>query len=262
MPKFPALPLFVDAYWVDAGHLSDAEHGRYLMMLMQMWIAPYCRLPNDDKWLARKFRRTVEDVQRDLRPIIVEFMQTDGNWITQKRLQKEWVWCQNKRYQNSASAKSRWKQENPFSERNANAYANAMPPTLPKKDINYLLSSSVTPSEQAPGSLATAPLDSALAHPASEKPPRISGKSLTSAAIAPETDAEKAARREAYLKHKAAQAERDRLADEAAKTEAEFIRKNVAAGGHTARALADMEARKIARQAFEDLANPPRKATN
>ena len=79
---------------------------RYLMMLMRMWIAPDCRLPNDDQWLARKFRRTVEDVQRDLRPIITEFMQTDGNWITQKRLQKEWVWCQNKRYQSSASAKS------------------------------------------------------------------------------------------------------------------------------------------------------------
>src|SRR4051812_21801143 len=59
MAEFPALPLWTDAYLADCGHLSDAEHGRYFLLLMAMWRAPECRLPNDNDWLARRFRRSV-----------------------------------------------------------------------------------------------------------------------------------------------------------------------------------------------------------
>ena len=111
MAAFPSLPLFTDAYLADAGHLTDAEHGRYFLLLMQMWRTPECRLPNDDEWLARRFRRTVEQVRADLRPIISEFMQTDGNWITQKRLRKEWEWCRGHSKKQSDIAKSRWNKE-------------------------------------------------------------------------------------------------------------------------------------------------------
>ena len=90
MAEFPALPLWTDAHLADTSHLSDAEQGRYLLMLMAMWRAPGCRLPNDDIWLARKFRRSVEDVLNELRPLIDEFCQCDGNWITQKRLNREY----------------------------------------------------------------------------------------------------------------------------------------------------------------------------
>lgn len=120
MSTFPSLPLFTDAYLADAGHLSDAEHGRYLLLLMAMWRAPDCRLPNDDEWLARRFRRTADEVRAELRPLIAEFMQTDGNWITQKRLKKEWKWCQERKIKNSAAAKSKWKKEKDICERNAN----------------------------------------------------------------------------------------------------------------------------------------------
>lgn len=119
MSEFPSLPLFVDAYISDTEHLSDAEHGRYLKLLMMMWRSPECRIPNDDEWLARRFRRTVEEVRRDLRPLIAEFCACDGNWIIQRRLRSEWEWCVQKSRKNSASAKSRWNKEKEVSERNA-----------------------------------------------------------------------------------------------------------------------------------------------
>ncbi len=50
MADFPALPLFTDAYLADCSHLSDAEHGRYLRLLMLVWLSPECRVPNDDKF--------------------------------------------------------------------------------------------------------------------------------------------------------------------------------------------------------------------
>lgn len=83
MAQLPAMPLFTDAYLADCDHLTDAEHGRYLLMLIHMWRAPNQRFPNDDAWLARKFRRSVEDVRGELRPLIQEFFRCDGNWISQ-----------------------------------------------------------------------------------------------------------------------------------------------------------------------------------
>jgi uncharacterized protein YdaU (DUF1376 family) len=117
--EFPALPLFTDAYLADTEHLSDAEHGIYLKLLMVMWRSPNCRIPNDDDWIARRMRRTAAEVVKTVRPIISEFCQCDGNWITQKRLLKELEWCLSKRKQTSGAAKSRWEKEKHTSGRNA-----------------------------------------------------------------------------------------------------------------------------------------------
>ena len=75
-----------------------------------MWRTPNCRVPNDDVWLARRMAMTTEEVD-ELRPIIAEFCQTDGKWITQKRLTREYQWCSKKSEQNSAAAKSKWKKK-------------------------------------------------------------------------------------------------------------------------------------------------------
>ena len=111
MADFPALPLWTDAYMADCGHLTDAEHGRYLRLIMAMWRSPECRIPNDDKWLARKFGRSVEDVQSQLRPLIDEFCQTDGNWIFQKRLLKERNRVVASGQKQRDRAKSRWNKD-------------------------------------------------------------------------------------------------------------------------------------------------------
>lgn len=111
MAELPFFPLAVDAYLADCSHLEDGEHGRYLLLLMYLWRAPQQRLPNDDEWLARKFRRPVELVKSELRPLIAEFCNCDGNWITQKRLAKEWAYTTKKRKQMTDVAKSRWEKE-------------------------------------------------------------------------------------------------------------------------------------------------------
>lgn len=119
MAEFPAFPLWTDAYLADCGHLSDAEHGRYLMLLMALWRAPNRRLPNDDEWLARRFRRSAAGVRSELRPIVSEFCQCDGNWITQKRLDKEWAYVTKQKRQRTVAAKSRWRNK----KNDAGAYA-------------------------------------------------------------------------------------------------------------------------------------------
>ncbi|HEY4356005.1 MAG TPA: DUF1376 domain-containing protein [Acidobacteriaceae bacterium] len=111
MAQFPALPFWTDTYLADASHLTDAEHGRYLLIIVHMWRAPEIRLPNDDEWLARKFGRSVEDVQKLFRPLLEEFFKSTGNWLTHKRLQREREYLLSRSKKQSARAKLRWEKE-------------------------------------------------------------------------------------------------------------------------------------------------------
>jgi uncharacterized protein YdaU (DUF1376 family) len=119
MADFPALPLFTDAFMADTAHLTDAERGRYLLLLMIVWRSPGCRVPNDDVWLAKRFVRPVDQFQREVKPLIAEFCKTDGNWITQKRLTEEWDWCKNQRKRATVNAKIRWNKEKQLCDSNA-----------------------------------------------------------------------------------------------------------------------------------------------
>lgn len=119
MADFAALPLFTDAYLADCGHLSDAEHGRYLLLLMLMWRSPGCRVPNDLEWLGRKLRRSPGLVDDQIMPLVREFCDCSGNWITQKRLAKEYEYVLKNSRKQSDIAKSRWNKEK--------TYASAMP---------------------------------------------------------------------------------------------------------------------------------------
>lgn len=111
MAEFPALPLFTDAYLADTTHLSEVEHGRYFLMLVHLWRMPNKRFPNDNKWLARKFSKTVEEVETDLRPLISEFFKVDGNCIWHKRIDKEFAHCRGVSGKRSDAAKARWGKE-------------------------------------------------------------------------------------------------------------------------------------------------------
>jgi uncharacterized protein YdaU (DUF1376 family) len=88
MSKFPHLPLFTDAFIADTTHLNATETGAYLLLLMTAWRSPDCRLPDDDKKLAR-WARVDPRAWHKLKPVVMEFWAlTDGFW-TQKRLLSE-----------------------------------------------------------------------------------------------------------------------------------------------------------------------------
>lgn len=113
MAEFPAMPLWTDAYLADCGHLDDAETGRYMRILMMLWRAPRQRLPNDDGWLGRHFNRSIERVKVELRPLIEEFCTCDGNWISQKRLSREFDYLTGQRKAQARRAKARWENNSP-----------------------------------------------------------------------------------------------------------------------------------------------------
>lgn len=105
------MPLCFDAYWQDCSHLNDAEHGRYFLVMRALWMAPGQRLPNDVAWLARHFRRTPMEIEAQIKPILAEFCQCDGNWWTQNRLSREFARVAKTRQKQSARSKARWNKE-------------------------------------------------------------------------------------------------------------------------------------------------------
>jgi|GEM_PF-1638006 len=88
MSKAPAMPLFVDAYMADTMHLTEAEDGVYMRLLMCMWRMGG-KLPNDDTLLARFARITKTQWVRKYRPVLICFFDEKDDVLTQKRLKKE-----------------------------------------------------------------------------------------------------------------------------------------------------------------------------
>lgn len=111
MAEFPAMPLWTDAWVADTRHLTRCERGTYHDLLVEMWRLPGQRVPNDDSWLAKRFSMTLDEVAKELRPLILEFCQSDGNWITQKRLLREWEFVKKSSRRQSVRAKARWEKE-------------------------------------------------------------------------------------------------------------------------------------------------------
>lgn len=120
MAEFPSLPLFTDAWIADTKHLSRLERGTYHDLLVLMWRTPECRVPNDDAWLGKRLGMTLEEVRAELRPVISEFCQSDGNYVVQKRLRKEWQWCRRNSKKQSVNAKARWNKEKDTCQPDAN----------------------------------------------------------------------------------------------------------------------------------------------
>ena len=88
MSKFPHLPLFTDAFIADTGHLSAQETGAYLMLLMVAWRSPGCKLPDDDKKLARWARVDARNWAK-VKDAVLEFWTLEEGFWQQKRLSKE-----------------------------------------------------------------------------------------------------------------------------------------------------------------------------
>ena len=125
MAQYPALPLFTDAYLADTRHLNAMQHGAYLLLLMTAWRMPDCKLPDDDKFLAKCVAMDARAWKAN-REVVMSFWERDAQqkWY-QARLLDERKYVEDKRNKNASSAKSRWLKNNNSGD--TNAYANAMP---------------------------------------------------------------------------------------------------------------------------------------
>jgi uncharacterized protein YdaU (DUF1376 family) len=68
--KRPWMPLYVGDYLGDTGHLTTAQHGAYLLLMMHYWRRG--ELPDDDRQLA-KITKLPLRTWGDYRPVLQQF---------------------------------------------------------------------------------------------------------------------------------------------------------------------------------------------
>jgi uncharacterized protein YdaU (DUF1376 family) len=106
MAEFPALPLFTDAYMADTRHLTAAQHGAYLLLLMTAWRMPDCKLPDDDRFLSRCSAMNLRawKINRD---VIMGFWKQDDErkWY-QPRLLDERKYVDDMKHKNAIAGKA------------------------------------------------------------------------------------------------------------------------------------------------------------
>lgn len=87
MAALPYIPLFVADYLADTAHLTPAQHGAYLLLIMNYWQrgGP---LPNDDLRLARIARMNRRDWAHN-RDTIIEFFHVRENLLCHDRIDTE-----------------------------------------------------------------------------------------------------------------------------------------------------------------------------
>ena len=109
MADYPALPLWTDALAADTEHLTHQEYGLYQRMLNAAWRMPSCDLPNDAKWLMRRFRLSAVEYDDLCQPIIDEFWHVNGKGrLEQKRLKKEREYVTKLSSRQRANIAKRW----------------------------------------------------------------------------------------------------------------------------------------------------------
>src|SRR5277367_2528966 len=71
--KRPWMPLYVGEYLGDTGHLTTAQHGAYLLLMMHYWRKG--ELPDDDRQLS-KITKLPLKTWCDYRPMLQDFFHT------------------------------------------------------------------------------------------------------------------------------------------------------------------------------------------
>lgn len=110
MAEFPALPLWTDALIGDTYHLTPAEFGAYLRLLIAAWRSPDCSLPNDDGKLGR-IAGDAKNWARLKGTVLGFFTIREDGTLIQKRLLREREYVSRKSQNQSSRAKSRWLKE-------------------------------------------------------------------------------------------------------------------------------------------------------
>lgn len=100
------MPLYIGDYLADTMHLSGAEHGAYLLLIMHYWrTGP---LLDDDKSLAAIARIDRKQWMSEIGPVVRNFFQLDGSRLHHKRIDAELAKAVQNSTKRREAANARW----------------------------------------------------------------------------------------------------------------------------------------------------------
>jgi uncharacterized protein YdaU (DUF1376 family) len=124
----------------DTRHLTTIQHGAYLLLLMTAWRNPDCKLPNDDKHLARCVGMSLQQWLTHKRAITAFWYLDEQNRWGQRRLIDEKNYIEGRRNKNimagKASALKRNNRHSTDVQPNFNQTSTPTPTPTPRTIIN------------------------------------------------------------------------------------------------------------------------------
>lgn len=106
MAEFPALPLWTDALIGDTYHLTPAQFGAYMRLLIAAWRLPDCSLPNDDAVLGRYVGDT-HNWHRLKHKVLPFFSIGSDGRLRQKKLTNQLTFLRQRKARSSAGGKAK-----------------------------------------------------------------------------------------------------------------------------------------------------------
>ena len=125
MAAIPYMPLYVADYLGDAGHLTTAQHGAYLLLLMNYWQRGK-GLPANDAALMSITRMSKAEWEKT-RPAVLEFFIEVDGVLVNNRSEKELARFRDKSTQSARAANARWESVRNASDGNADAMRTHIP---------------------------------------------------------------------------------------------------------------------------------------
>lgn len=89
MAAYPALPFWVRDYIADTRHLTLEQRGAYTDLLFFCWVAPECKIPDDDKIIAQTLGITKARWVSKIAPAVRPLFDQQDSFLLQKRLLSE-----------------------------------------------------------------------------------------------------------------------------------------------------------------------------
>lgn len=168
----PYMPLFVADYLADTAHLSAAEHGAYLMLIMNYWQRGKA-LPDDDRKLARIARMTDAE-WAEVKPSIIDFFLVVGGEWRHSRIDKEIAIAVEKSAKAKAAARASVAARSTDAQRTLNGRSTDVELLGEDREVREVQEdkSSFTLSASALPSLALVVSSESIEKPKSAKPPK------------------------------------------------------------------------------------------
>jgi len=87
----PYMPFYVSDHEAKTSHLTLIEDGVYSRLLRLCWLTPGCKLPNDEKWIARRMRVSELDFYELVAPMLDEFFHVERGRVFEPDLLAQWI---------------------------------------------------------------------------------------------------------------------------------------------------------------------------
>jgi uncharacterized protein YdaU (DUF1376 family) len=108
----PYWRFFVGGFAAETQHLSAAQLGHHVRLLMLAWRRASCSIPNEAEWISRRLGVGPDDYSREVVPVLSDLWESDGDDLTNADLRSERLHVEERSEKARKAANARYRRSN------------------------------------------------------------------------------------------------------------------------------------------------------